>query len=591
MKLLKTYQKYIIHLLKTMCGIWAYFRSQRLTKDEKQKLLPRFRQQIKKIRHRGPDWSGSYLDTINNYTAFIAHERLAINGLSSGAQPIHNKKEGLVLSVNGEIYNYKDFDKVFKEKYEYQTDSDCECIMYLYQDAMTRYENDLDVEKTFQNMEKYLKTALSKINGIFTFILYDQNRRKVLVSRDAIGVNSLYYGCSTDNELYISSEMKALEDCTMVKVFLPGQFLVLDLDKFIMHPFSQYYEPTWMTSDVYHKGTLDEIAKTVHDGLISSVKSQLMTEVPFGVLLSGGLDSSLIAAISQRLVSEGVSKDWGDKIHTFSIGLKGSPDVEAAQKVADFLGTRHHTFEFTVDEAEAALEDVVYHLETYDITTIRASTPMYLLSRRIKAMGIKMVLSGEGSDEIFGGYLYFHYAPNASEFQKECKALISRLHYSDCLRANKSTMAWGMEVRVPFLNTDFLDLSVQIDPEMKMAAREGQKNKIEKYILRYAFKDGYLPDELLWRQKEQFSDGVGYGWIDHLKKIANERITDSEVSNHKMMTGETLTKEALHYLKMYDKLFPGRRNILPRWKPKTDWDGVSTDDASGRSMKVHEKAY
>ena len=574
-----------------MCGIWAYFRSSALTETEKQKLLPRFRQQIKKIRHRGPDWSGSFLENSNgsNYTAFIAHERLAINGLSSGAQPIHNKDQGLILSVNGEIYNYKDFDKVFQEQYDYQTDSDCECLMYLYQDAMKKYEQEGVVD--FKIMENYLKTALDKVRGIFTFILYDQKRQKVLVSRDAIGVNSLYYGCSSDNELYISSEMKALEDCTMVKVFLPGQFLVLDLTQFIIHPFVQYYEPTWMTSDSYLPGSLDDIAKNVRESLIETVKSQLMTEVPFGVLLSGGLDSSLIASISQRLVSEGVSKDWGDKIHTFSIGLKDSPDVIAAQKVADFLGTRHHTFEFTVDEAEAALEDVIYHLETYDITTIRASTPMYLLSRRIKAMGIKMVLSGEGSDEIFGGYLYFHYAPNEAEFQKECKALISRLHYSDCLRANKSTMAWGMEVRVPFLDRNFLDVSVQIDPKMKMASRDEHSKRIEKHILRYAFKDGYLPDELLWRQKEQFSDGVGYGWIDHLKKIANERISDSEVSNHKMMTGETLTKEALHYLKMYDKLFPGRRNILPRWKPKTDWDGVNTDDASGRSMKVHEKAY
>jgi asparagine synthase (glutamine-hydrolysing) len=572
-----------------MCGIWAYFRSQGLTEEEKQKLLPRFRQQIKKIRHRGPDWSGSYLDTTSNYTVFIAHERLAINGLSSGAQPICNLKEGLILSVNGEIYNHKDFDKVFKQKYEYLTESDCESLMYLYQDAMTRYE--ADGTKDFKTMENYLKTALDKIRGIFTFILYDQKRKQVLVSRDIIGVNSLYYGCSSDNELYISSEMKALEDCTMVKVFLPGQFLVLGLDKFIIHPFCQYYEPNWMISDTYLDGTLDDVAKKVHDGLIAAVEGQLMTEVPFGVLLSGGLDSSLIASISQRLVSKGVSKDWGDKIHTFSIGLNGSPDVEAAQNVADFLGTRHHSFEFTVAEAEAALEDVVYHLETYDVTTIRASTPMYLLSRRIKAMGIKMVLSGEGSDEIFGGYLYFHYAPNAVEFQKECKALISRLHYSDCLRANKSTMAWGIEARVPFLDRDFMDLSVLINPEMKMAARGGHKKKIEKYILRYAFKDGYLPDEFLWRQKEQFSDGVGYGWIDHLKKIAQERVTDSEVSNHKMMTGETLTKEALNYLKMYDKLFPGRRNILPRWKPKTDWEGVTTDDASGRSMKVHEKAY
>jgi len=572
-----------------MCGIWAYFRSKNFTVEERKTLLPKYRQMIKKIRHRGPDWSGSYLNPCDTkYGAFVAHERLAINGLSSGAQPIHNPQEGLVLSVNGEIYNHLEFDQVLREKYQYQTDSDCESVMYLYLEAVKEHEKDCS-----RPLEDYFSDFLNKIRGVFTFILLDSKRNRVLISRDPIGVNSLYYGCSKANELYISSEMKALEECTIVKIFPPGEFLVLELDTFQLTSFTKYFQPRWIT-DPSHviSGEKRQIAQQLKQTLIESVKRRLMTEVPFGVFLSGGLDSTLIAAISQKLVSEGNSKEWGDKIHTFSIGLKGSPDLIAAQKAADHIGTHHHSFEFTLQEAEAALEDVIYHLETYDVTTIRASTPMYLLSRRIKAMGIKVVLSGEGSDEILGGYLYFHYAPNSEEFQKECRALLSRLHYSDCLRANKSTMAWGLEVRVPFLDRDFLDFAVPIDPKLKMAPRTGSTKKIEKWILREAFnEDGFLPDELLWRQKEQFSDGVGYGWIDHLKEIADARVTEHELSNHHLMHGETLTKEAYYYLKIYDKLFPGRRNILPRWKPKMSWEGITSDDASGRSQKIHDQSY
>ena len=584
-----------------MCGIWAYFRSHNFSEEERQKLFPIFRQMVRKIRHRGPDWSGHL--TLENvpYGNFIAHERLAINGLGSGAQPIHNKNLKIVLSVNGEIYNHAEFDETLRKRkqYKYQTDSDCECLMYLYDEAMVK------ASERGEPYEKYLKEFLNKVRGVFTFVLYDYSRGFVLVSRDPIGVNSLYYGMSNGSELYVSSEMKALEGCGMVKIFPPGQFLILDLTGFRLRPFVTYYQPDWLNAESetddqkkIHQEDIIETATSLREGLIEAVKRRLMTEVPFGVLLSGGLDSSLIAAIAQRLVKSGVSKEWGNRIHTFSIGLKDSPDLIAAQKVADHIGSRHHSFEFTLKEAEAALEDVIYHLETYDITTIRASTPMYLLSRKIKAMGIKMVLSGEGSDEILGGYLYFHYAPSLSEFQKECVALLSRLHYADCLRANKSTMAWGLEVRVPFLDCDFLDLAVPVDPRMKMRTRiEDSRNtpnpkRIEKFILREAFKeDDYLPEKLLWRQKEQFSDGVGYGWIDHLKHIADKRVTQTELENHKMMTDETLTKEAYYYLKIYDKLFPNRRNILPRWKPKTDWEGVDTDDASGRSMKVHEKAY
>lgn len=576
-----------------MCGIWAYFRSTNFSEEEKKNLLPKYRQMIKKIRHRGPDWSGSYLNSSKSkYATFIAHERLAINGLNSGSQPIHNSKEGLVLSVNGEIYNHLEFDKIFKNKYKYQTDSDCESIMYLYHEAIEKH-----LKNPSQTLEKYLSEFLNKLKGVFTFVLYDYKNDYALIARDPIGVNSLYYGCTQSNELYISSEMKALENCTMVKIFPPGEFLMIKLNNFQLAPFVKYYNPIWMTNpNQITSDKPDQIASQLKEALIKSVQRRLMTEVPFGVLLSGGLDSSLIAAIAQRLVANGFSKEWGDKIHTFSIGLKGSPDLIAAQKVADHIKSHHHSFEFSLEEGEAALEDVIYHLETYDITTIRASTPMYLLSRRIKAMGIKMVLSGEGADEILGGYLYFHYAPNSTEFQTEVKELISRLHYSDCLRANKSTMAWGLEVRVPFLDRDFLDISVPIDPELKMASKmtsdDQQGKRIEKYILREAFNnDQYLPDELLWRQKEQFSDGVGYGWIDHLKKISESNVTDNELVNHQLMYGETLTKEGYYYLKIYDRLFPGRRNILPRWKPKMSWAGITSDDASGRSQKIHEQAY
>jgi asparagine synthase (glutamine-hydrolysing) len=314
-----------------------------------------------------------------------------------------------------------------------------------------------------------------------------------------------------------------------------------------------------------------------------------MTEVPFGVLLSGGLDSSLIASIAQKMLNEGKAREWGDKIHTFSVGLEDSPDMKAAAKVAEHLGSIHHGFVFTLQEAEDALEDVIYHLETYDITTIRASTPMFLLSRRIKAMGIKMVLSGEGSDEVFGGYLYFHHAPTTREFQTECGALINRLHYSDCLRANKSTMAWGLEARVPFLDLSFLETSIPVDPQLKIAPRRPGERRIEKYILREAFSKEmsgyeYLPEEFLWRQKEQFSDGVGYGWIDHLKKITSERVTDQEIE------GTGMNKEAYYYMEIYKRLFPNRQGIIPRWKPRTDWQGITSDDPSGRAVKVHEKA-
>ncbi len=579
-----------------MCGIWAYFCKQNINGSEMTKKVTGFRSLVKKIRHRGPDWSGSFQAPEPNQI-YIAHERLAINGVESGSQPIHNIELGLVLSVNGEIYNHVVNDREMKSlDYQYLTKSDCECIMYLYDDAMKSYETAKETQPTVE-LDKYMKQFLNKIDGIFAFVIYDYKRNRVVVSRDPIGVNSLYYGFNNNDDIYISSEMKALEGITYVKIFLPGQVLWIDMDdgfNSLVQNWTQYYNPNWKTlielpMTEPESESESETTTLVRNSLVDAVHRQLMTEVPFGVLLSGGLDSSLIASIAQKMVTEGQAREWGDKIHTFSIGLEDSPDMKAAAKVAQHIGSIHHGFVFTLQEAEDALEDVIYHLETYDITTIRASTPMFLLARRIKAMGIKMVLSGEGADEILGGYLYFHHAPTAEEFQKESAALIGRLHYSDCLRANKSTMAWGLEVRVPFLDLSFLETAMPISPELKMAPRNKGERRIEKYVLRKAFSPEmsgyeYLPEELLWRQKEQFSDGVGYGWIDHLKKITSERVSDMEVE------GSGMNKEAYYYMQIYKRLFPNRQGIIPRWKPRTDWLGITSDDPSGRAVKVHEKA-
>jgi asparagine synthase (glutamine-hydrolysing) len=586
-----------------MCGIWAYFNKNNIEQSEMTKKVIGFRSKVKSIRHRGPDWSGSYQAATPNQI-YIAHERLAINGIESGSQPIHNTDLGLVLSVNGEIYNHTFNDVDLKDMgYKYLTKSDCECIMYLYDMKMSEYESkkkkDLDCD-----INDYIKSFLNKINGIFTFVLYDYRRNMVVVARDPIGVNSLYYGFNQEGEdMYICSEMKGLDEVETVKIFLPGHAMwfntASDEENKLTPTFVQYYNPKWKNNMLYEvekEHVTDDsvsnelvVANKIRDSLINAVHSQLMTEVPFGVLLSGGLDSSLIAAIAQKMLNNGMAREWGDKIHTFSIGLEDSPDMKAAEKVAKHIGSIHHGFVFTLQEAEDALEDVIYHLETYDITTIRASTPMFLLSRRIKAMGIKMVLSGEGSDEVLGGYLYFHHAPSPKEFQEECAALINRLHYSDCLRANKSTMAWGLEARVPFLDLKFLETAIPVAPQYKIAPRTQGAPRIEKYILRKAFADevageNYLPEEFLWRQKEQFSDGVGYNWIDHLKKITSERVSDEEVE------GTGMNKEAYYYMQIYKRLFPNRQGIIPRWKPRTDWQGITSDDPSGRAVKVHEKA-
>jgi len=592
-----------------MCGIWAYFNKSQISKEEMTSKVCGFRSLVKTIRHRGPDWSGSYQADYPKQI-YIAHERLAINGLSSGSQPFINNQYGLVLSVNGEIYNHLLNDVDCKDMgYKYITHSDCECIMYLYDYYMKEYETKLEKDGE-TDINDYFKQFMGKVDGIFTFVLYDYIRNRVIVARDPIGVNSLYLGYQNNNEIYISSEMKAIPNEVNVKIFPPSMLLWFNMDVEnennleIKQNWIEYYTPEWKKSG----NEIDLIrnhsyTKNIHDDLVRAVQSQMMTEVPFGVLLSGGLDSSLISSIAQKTLNENdkhPNRMWGDKIHTFSIGLEDSPDTIAAKKVAEHIGSIHHSFVFTLQEAEDALEDVIYHLESYDITTIRASTPMFLLARKIKAMGIKMVLSGEGSDEIFGGYLYFHHAPSEIEFHNECKTLISRLHYSDCLRANKSTMAWGVEVRVPFLDKSFLEVAVPVSQSLKIAPRDNTTNKnkrIEKYVLRKAFsyeETGYhyLPEDMLWRQKEQFSDGVGYSWIDHLKKITSERITDEEMEYEKEHNPEgAKTKEALYYMKIYDRLYPNRRNIIPRWKPRTDWNGITSDDPSGRAVNVHQQTF
>ena len=510
----------------------------------------------KKLRHRGPDWSGIYMDDV----CVLSHERLSIVGVENGSQPIVSADKTLYLSVNGEIYNHEDINsRILDNRYKNTTSSDCEAIMNLY------------IEYGDDSICKYL-------DGVYSFVLYDKRRGSLLVARDPIGVNPLYYGHDSDNNLIISSEHKTMDSCVYVKIFPPGtamSFCLNDIYRPISNCICKYYAPAWNIEKYRSKQDESSIVQAINRSLTSAVNKRLMAEVPFGVLLSGGLDSSLIASIATRLLKES-SSDFGSKLHTFSIGLEGAPDLIAARSVAKFLGTKHHEFIFTIQEGLDSINDLIYHLETYDVTTIRASAPMYLLARKIKSMGIKMVLSGEGADEIFGGYLYFHNAPNSDEFHAECKRRVNDLHLFDCLRANKSTMAWGLEARVPFLDTEFLEHCMPIHPEQKCCG-------IEKYILRKAFDtpdDPYLPKEILWRQKEQFSDGVGYSWIDELKAYCEAQMGDTE------LVDDNRTKEEAYYYKIYNELFPNRKSVVRRWVPKQSWEGVGYDP-SGRAQKVH----
>ncbi|CAH0029049.1 unnamed protein product [Clonostachys rosea] len=577
-----------------MCGIFGCHNH-----PDVHKFKPTALKLAKQIRHRGPDWSGN---VISNNT-ILCHERLSIVGVESGAQPLTNADESIVLAVNGEIYNHRLIRKHLNHKYHFKTHSDCEVIIPLYM------EHGLD--------------APAHLDGMFSFILYDKTKDRTIAARDPIGVTTFYQGWSwkEPGAVYFASELKCLHPvCDKIVPFPPGH--VYDS---LTGETTRYFNPKWWDPTNVPSTPVD--LKALRAALEKSVRKRLMAEVPFGVLLSGGLDSSLVASIAQRenlrLQKEAADKnklnqepdadavDRGEglvgidddgslststyfpQLHSFSIGLPGSPDNKAALEVAKFLGTKHHVMTFTIEDGLNALSDVIYHLETYDVTTIRASTPMFLLSRKIKAMGVKMVLSGEGSDEIFGGYLYFHAAPDKDAFHDETVRRVKNLHYADCLRANKSTSAWGLEARVPFLDKEFLTLAMDIDPADKMITKE----KMEKYILRKAFdttdepdNQPYLPEHILWRQKEQFSDGVGYGWIDALKDNAELHVSDAMMANPKAEWGTDVpdTKEGYWYRLMFDELFPPRcGSTVQRWTPT--WSQQT--DPSGRAIATHEHKY
>ncbi|GAB1107471.1 MAG: asparagine synthase B [Shewanella algae] len=482
----------------------------------------------KLMRHRGPDWSGIHTTP----RAILAHERLAIVDIEHGAQPLLSEDGQLVLAVNGEIYNHKELKAELGDKYSYQTNSDCEVILALYQE--------------------YGCDFLDKLNGIFAFVLYDKAKDCYLIGRDHMGIIPLYTGRDTSGNFYVASEMKALVPvCKTVEVFSPGHYLYSADDAPV-----QYYQRDWRDYEAVAQNSAS--SEELREALEAAVKRQLMSDVPYGVLLSGGLDSSVISAITQTFAKRRIEDDdqsgaWWPQLHSFAVGLKGAPDLAAAQKVADAIGTIHHELHFTFQEGLDAIKEVIYHLETYDVTTIRAATPMYLMARKIKAMGIKMVLSGEGADELFGGYLYFHKAPNARAFHEELVRKLDKLHLYDCLRANKAMAAWGLEARVPFLDKEFMDVAMRLNPEAKMS-RDG---RIEKHILREAF-EHKLPAEVAWRQKEQFSDGVGYSWIDGLKEHAAAQVEDKELANARFRFPHNTpeTKEAYFYRCFFEEHFP-----------------------------------
>jgi len=554
-----------------MCGIIAFFGNESTQNTIEQREL--FLKLSKLIRHRGPDWNGIFED--HEAKVFIGHERLSIVSPESGSQPIISEDDKQVLSVNGEIYNYKElYRHTLLDKYTCSSKSDCEVIMHLFRE--------------------FGGDTAKMLDGIYGFVLYNKDTGEVYIARDPIGIIPLYIGWTPTGEFMVASECKSLiEPCEIIEVFPPGhslQFNVNDLPRHSNVNFDKFYNPIFKEPDTSFQAleTPEEIEVTttkIRESLENSVKKRLMADVPFGVLLSGGLDSSLIASITSRLIRETPVNTWGSNLHSFSIGLKGAPDLLAAKKVADFLGTIHHEFHFTVQEGIDAIRDLIWHLETYDVTTIRASTPMYLLSRKVKSLGIKMVLSGEGADEVFGGYLYFHQAPTDEEFHKECISRVENLHHFDCLRANKSTMAWGVEARVPFLDQAFLNTVMTIDPKVKL------RDSREKWGLRKAFDtpdNPYLPDDILWRQKEQFSDGVGYNWIDSLKLHAELVVSDSEFELKKENDCHLRTHEAVWYKNIYDELFKTELPIK-RWIPRTDWNGVGYDP-SGRAQQVHENS-
>ncbi|EGR1023761.1 TPA: asparagine synthase B [Vibrio cholerae] len=529
----------------------------------------------KKLRHRGPDWSGIYASD----KAILAHERLAIVGLNSGAQPLYSPDRKLILAVNGEIYNHKEIRECYKGQYEFQTDSDCEVILALYRDKGA--------------------DLLEELNGIFAFVLYDEEKDEYLIGRDHIGIIPLYQGHDEHGNFYVASEMKALVPvCKTLSEFPPGSYLS-SKDQAV----TRYYVRDWNSFDEVKDNVSSKEELT--QALEAAVKRQLMTDVPYGVLLSGGLDSSITSAIAKRFAAMRIEDDeksaaWWPQLHSFAIGLEGAPDLKAAREVAEKIGTVHHEMTYTIQEGLDAIRDVIYHIETYDVTTIRASTPMFLMGRKIKAMGIKMVLSGEGADEIFGGYLYFHKAPNAKEFHEETVRKLLALNLFDCARANKSLAAWGVEGRVPFLDKEFIDVAMRLNPADKMCGN----GKMEKHILRECF-EHYLPESIAWRQKEQFSDGVGYGWIDTLKATAEAKISDQQMETAKFRFpyNTPTTKEGYVYREIFEELFPlesaarcvpGGPSVACSSAKAIEWDESFKNciDPSGRAVKaVHKQAY
>ena len=554
-----------------MCGIVCAFN----VKGNNDVIRSNVLKMAQKVRHRGPDWSGIY----SSENAILAHERLAIVDPTSGKQPILSEDGLKVIAVNGEIYNHQNLKDSFATDYNFRTESDCEVILALYEKKGISFLNDL--------------------NGIFAFALYDSSNDKYIIARDHMGIIPLYMGWDKDDIFYVSSELKSLEGvCDKIELFPPGHYLEsssTDLKK--------WYNPEWVSYD--HVKDSETSIKAIHDSLSAAVKRQLMSDVPYGVLLSGGLDSSITSALAKKFASKRVESNdkqdaWWPQLHSFSVGLKDAPDLKAARIVADHIGTIHHEINFTVQEGIDAIRDVIYHLETYDITTIRASTPMYLIARAIKSLGIKMVLSGEGADELFGGYLYFHKAPNAKEFHEETVRKLDKLHQYDCLRANKSLAAWGIEGRVPFLDKEFIDVAMNINPEDKMI----KNGRIEKWVLREAFKD-YLPESVLWRQKEQFSDGVGYSWIDSLKDLVSKEVSDNDLENaSKTFSINTpRNKEEYYYRSIFRDHFssdaaassvPSVPSVACSTPQALEWDEAfkNMNDPSGRSISnIHNKSY
>ena len=552
-----------------MCGIVGIFQIKQQTEELRAKAL----KMSQKLRHRGPDWSGIYVGG----STILTHERLSIVDPQSGGQPLYSPNRKQVLAVNGEIYNHQNIRSRYVGNYEFRTGSDCEVILALYRDKGIHF--------------------LEELNGIFAFALYDEERDEFLIARDAIGVVPLYIGKDRDGLLYVASELKALEGfCDEYEPFLPGHYYWSREGEM-----RRWYNRDWMKYEAVKNN--ESSMSRLHDALEAAVRRQLMSDVPYGVLLSGGLDSSVISAIAKkhaelRVETDNQSEAWWPQLHSFAVGLKGSPDLVKAREVAEHIGTVHHEIHYTIQEGLDAIRDVIYYVETYDVTTVRASTPMYLLARVIKSMGIKMVLSGEGADEVFGGYLYFHKAPNAEAFHEETVRKLNKLYLYDCLRANKSLSAWGVEGRVPFLDTEFLDVAMRLNPIDKMCPG----TTIEKRIVREAFGE-LLPESVAWRQKEQFSDGVGYSWIDTLKAITSKAVSDEQMAHasERFPINTPMNKEEYYYRTIFEEHFPSRSAALSvpheasvacstaiamKWDKA--WNGLN--EPSGRAVRdVHEQ--